>query len=610
MSNQTPNLLTAGLVLFALLASESALTATGTFPRLGADPLSAQQESSRLDEEQMFLEARRALSKEDYDQAAELFQALRGKYHDGRFVAQSYYWEAVARYRQENLHEALALLDLAAVQREARRYINEGGTQRQGRVYSEVRDLRLRLQRQLAERGEPGAAEEVLRQSEALLMPDTAALREMRRQLEARQREMERQVEARQREMLAQLQSQAQSMPDTAALREMQRQVEARQREMLAQMQSEQARMEARFAALSAQQMQAAMRQAQAATRTLWGHADSLGVDSLAHADSIGHFPTLHRPPLEVWTWMPQTNECEDLLIQQEAFSALLALETDRMPPVRSVLARNDECSAFLRSQAIMWLASEGTDEAEQELIKAATSHPDGRTRQWAISGLAQSQTRASLDVLTNLLGDEDADVQRAAVTSLWHSPHDDATDALVGLVTDDSKPDELRDMAASAVADRIPGESEVLIGIFGGVDSEPVKHRIVDVLARRAQDKPSVAQWLLDLTLDPGQSEGVRAAALNASFTGTSLDLQQVDGIYEQLEEADLRDRLLYALYRKAEADPDNASAVIDKMIELARVEADPEVRKRAVYWLGRTGSARAAEFLMEILRERLSAS
>lgn len=600
MSNQTPNLLTAGLVLFALLASESALTATGTFPRLGADPLSAQQESSRLDEEQMFLEARRALSKEDYDQAAELFQALRGKYHDGRFVAQSYYWEAVARYRQENLHEALALLDLAAVQREARRYINEGGTQRQGRVYSEVRDLRLRLQRQLAERGEPGAAEEVLRQSEALLMPDTAALREMRRQVEALQREMERQVEARQREMLAQLQSQAQLMPDTAALREMQRQVEATTRALREQADSW--RMDL--------QTQAAMRQAQAATRTLWGHADSLGVDSLAHTDSIGHFPTLHRPPLEVWTWMPQTHECEDLLIQQEAFSALLALETDRMPPVRSVLARNDECSAFLRSQAIMWLASEGTDEAEQELIKAATSHPDGRTRQWAISGLAQSQTRASLDVLTNLLGDADADVQRAAVTSLWHSPHDDATDALVGLVTDDSKPDELRDMAASAVADRIPGESEVLIGIFGGVDSELVKHRIVDVLARRAQDKPSVAQWLLDLTLDPGQSEGVRAAALNASFTGTSLDLQQVDGIYEQLEEADLRDRLLYALYRKAEADPDNASAVIDKMIQLARVETDPEVRKRAVYWLGRTGSARAAEFLMEILRERLSAS
>ena len=132
----------------------------------------------------------------------------------------------------------------------------------------------------------------------------------------------------------------------------------------------------------------------------------------------------------------------------------------------------------------------------------------------------------------------------------------------------------------------------------------------VAAVLARGAQDEPSVAQWLLDLTLDPGQSEGVRAAALNASFTGTSLDLQQVDGIYEQLEEADLRDRLLYALYRKAEADPDNASAVIDKMIELARVEADPEVRKRAVYWLGRTGSARAAEFLMEILRERLSAS
>ena len=48
-----------------------------------------------------------------------------------------------------------------------------------------------------------------------------------------------------------------------------------------------------------------------------------------------------------------------------------------------------------------------------------------------------------------------------------------------------------------------------------------------------------------------------------------------------------------------------ENADAVIDKMIELARQETDPEVRRRAVYWLGRTGSDRAAAFLQEILRE-----
>ena len=82
-------------------------------------------------------------------------------------------------------------------------------------------------------------------------------------------------------------------------------------------------------------------------------------------------------------------------------------------------------------------------------------------------------------------------------------------------------------------------------------------------------------------------------------------LDLDLVDSAYQELAEPEFRDQVLYALYQRAEEDGENADAIIDKMIELARKETDLEVRKRAVYWLGRTGSERAAEFLMEILRE-----
>ena len=38
--------------------------------------------------------------------------------------------------------------------------------------------------------------------------------------------------------------------------------------------------------------------------------------------------------------------------------------------------------------------------------------------------------------------------------------------------------------------------------------------------------------------------------------------------------------------------------------MVELARLEPDPEVRERAVAWLGRTGSPEAVEYLLELLR------
>ena len=40
--------------------------------------------------------------------------------------------------------------------------------------------------------------------------------------------------------------------------------------------------------------------------------------------------------------------------------------------------------------------------------------------------------------------------------------------------------------------------------------------------------------------------------------------------------------------------------------MIELARGEDDREIRERAVHWIGRTGSERAVEFLLELLRQR----
>ena len=114
MRIQTRNLGCAGLALAALLASDVTVMTAGSIPGPEAKRLSAQETEvhNRQDEERMFLEARRALNQEDFDRAAELFEALRTKYASGRFVTDSYYWEAFGRYREGDLPEALVLLDL------------------------------------------------------------------------------------------------------------------------------------------------------------------------------------------------------------------------------------------------------------------------------------------------------------------------------------------------------------------------------------------------------------------------------------------------------------------------------------------------------------------
>ena len=241
MRIQARNLGCAGLALAALLASDVTVMTAGSLPGSEARRLSAQETEvhNRQDEERMFLEARRALNREEFDRAAELFQALRDKYPVsntrtyGRFVPDSYYWEAFGRYREGDLPEALILLDLVRVYREAQ-YYRDGSTWREGRLYDDVRELRLRIQRQLAEEGDPDAAEEVLRHSEAVLAMDSTEILEMQRQFAENIANMQARWE----------EAQARFTPDMAAYREMQRQFEARIRELEDVWTGQQARLE------------------------------------------------------------------------------------------------------------------------------------------------------------------------------------------------------------------------------------------------------------------------------------------------------------------------------------------------------------------------------
>ena len=76
MRKRTRNLSSISLALAVLMASDAAMVIAGYLPGSGERGLAAQEASSRLDEEQMFLEARRAMNREQFDRASELFQAF------------------------------------------------------------------------------------------------------------------------------------------------------------------------------------------------------------------------------------------------------------------------------------------------------------------------------------------------------------------------------------------------------------------------------------------------------------------------------------------------------------------------------------------------------
>ena len=620
MRIEARNLGCAGFALIVLLALDTAVMTASPLPGSEARRLSAQETARRnfQDEERMFMEARRALNREEFDRAAELFVALRARYPVntaygyGRFVPDSYYWEAFGRYRQGDLAEARMLLDLVQVYGEA---------QSHGRLHGDVRDLRLRIQRQLAEEGDPRAAEEVLRQSEAVLAMDTAAARETQRQLEARQREMMTQFQEEQLRVQRQLEEMvARYRTQLDNVREIMAQAA---REYLANEEVLMGLVVGADSELRHLADSAAHADAPGYARIREGVFEQAAGQQRAYRDALTRFMeqaergawdgrfgyALYPDLIPVEIAFP-LEECEDALIQQEAFTSLLRLETDRMPAVRNVLGRDDVCSPHLRHQAVSWLAAEETAEAQSLLTEVATSHPDTRTRRWAISSLAGFQTPEVAQVLVDILREsDDREIQQAALAGLGDHRHDQATQALTEFAVDDSKPEELREQAAMLVAQSVTAAS---VGtVFNRLDSEDIQLGYLEALAERVRTGELRVSGLFPLIEDANHSDEMRISLWQvwSMQPAINLDLNFLDQLYGDLESAELRDQLLYSLYLKAQSDeekvPGVTDKVIDKMIELARKETDPEVRKRAIYWLGRTGSERAAAFLMEILKE-----
>ena len=48
-----------------------------------------------------------------------------------------------------------------------------------------------------------------------------------------------------------------------------------------------------------------------------------------------------------------------------------------------------------------------------------------------------------------------------------------------------------------------------------------------------------------------------------------------------------------------------ENDDAALDALIEIIRMEDDPDIKQEAVFWVSRFDSERAAEFLLEVINE-----
>jgi len=570
MANGRKTVMGAGTGLAFLLAADAAVMTAGPVHGPGNGHLSAQLVTN---EERLFLAARSLINQTRFKEAAEKFREHRERYPRRRYYRDAFYWEAYARHRMGQKEQALLLLDNMMEDIPASGQMPRGVVIRR---LDDARQLRLRILGELAEDGDPRAAERVLRQSELTLGHawDSVA-----------------------------------TVWDAAAW-------DSLARAMSMAWDSVAAIMEPAADSLAAIMLPAADSLAyvfseladsmRAGWDAAWEDEDmeelSRGMAQLA--DRLQDWDVGFR--LSRTRELPE--HCEDESVQQEALTAVLRLvETNRVEVLRSVIDRKDECSVNLRVYAIQRLSREGTAAAERELIRVANTHPDLEARRTAASGLRRFNTETALGALTNILARaHDEETLEVVIEGLRRSENAGARAALEAFAANPVKPVALREDAIMALGRRDDVGVEVLIRLYGSLETAGLKSALIGRLRRKAESGNRRAEtWLFNLAFDSRESETIRSQALDAWATSPLLELPGLVAAFGRLAEPDLRERMFYALYRKAERSRSEArSEVVRKMVELARLEKDREVRERAVYWLGRTGSPEAIEFLLELLR------
>jgi HEAT repeat protein len=280
------------------------------------------------------------------------------------------------------------------------------------------------------------------------------------------------------------------------------------------------------------------------------------------------------------------------------ALNALLQMDADRaMPILQKVLARRDACSVALRRKAVFLVSQKRTDQTANILMSVARSDPDQEVREQAVFWL--SQVPGSTGLLEEILkGSGDENIKDKALFSLSQQNEPRAQQVLRDFAAREGENGDLREKAIFWLGQRRSTENtEFLRSLYSRLSNEDLKEKILFSLSQ--QKGAGNEQWLMNIALNPKEDIELRKKALFwAGQTGVATS--ELSGLYNRMADAEMKDQMIF-VFSQRQHDP----AAMDKLFDIAKNEKDPELRKKAIFWLGQSRDPRVQQFLMDLINK-----
>jgi HEAT repeat protein len=103
--------------------------------------------------------------------------------------------------------------------------------------------------------------------------------------------------------------------------------------------------------------------------------------------------------------------------------------------------------------------------------------------------------------------------------------------------------------------------------------------------------------QWLMNIAVNDRENIELRKKALFwAGQSGVGIDA--IIPLYSKISDQEMKEQVIFVLSQRGKT-----PAAVDKLMDIARNDKNPELRKKAIFWLGQSRDPRVQQFLIDMI-------
>lgn len=299
---------------------------------------------------------------------------------------------------------------------------------------------------------------------------------------------------------------------------------------------------------------------------------------------------------------MGLAERAEGRVSRDAIFPAVLADSADITPRLLAI-AQNQNSARETRRTAISWLARP-FDQSERSVAGVATvlvaiakdEDDNQNVRQAALRTLARLEHGAGTAALMELARDANRSWQaREALSALTSSGDPRARQHLRDVVRAASLPDEILASAIRGLGgEYATGEDiKILREVHPKLTGDRSREAVVNAIANFGGTEN--VRWMLALARDVNQPSQVRRRAVQHAYRGGA-SIADISKIYDETTDTQIKESVMNALMESGE------KGATDKLMQIARMDDNWSMRRKAINVLGRSSDERVKKFLSDL--------